>query len=137
MPDWRTLDFAEIDSRKGWHFYADRIITAKKLGYNFVSEAICHLYYECQYSATEIGELFDSSCNAISYRLKSWGLDMRRQGGATHFTGTYPIIKELKTLEQNWKGTRKKLYEYAGQKYNISWLTAKEFYGGKTWAKQR
>ena len=65
--------------------------------------------------------------------MKRWGIPQHPAGGANHKTKTFPHIREMIQFGRSWKGGREDLYRAAAEKFNVSFIAAKEFYLGRTW----
>lgn len=134
---YTKLNFEELDIPRYWHHHEEMAARAKKLGFKYISEAMCHLYYACGYSANDVGELFNVSRNCILYRLKSWGLKIRVQGGCTHYNKTFPYIKLIIKTANEWTGKKKDLYTFLAKECNLAEETIESFLRGETWKEYR
>lgn len=137
-----VYDVTNIDScpfeawdNNGRYFqdYKYKLGIAEKLGYTYLSEAICKLYLLHEYSFNDIGELIGVKQSAIHYRLKRWGVYRRHAGGATHFTKTYQYRHLLWELAIGWKGTKKALYREAASQFQLNVNTVQAFYRQRRW----
>lgn len=128
------LPYEEFDNNgKRFQHYAEKIEIAHKLGYSYVSEALCKLYVLHEYSGYDVGDLFGIKRTAVYYRLKQWGIKLRHQGGAAHFTKTFTVANALRDLKSNWTGGTHELYREASRQFGLGFHTIKNFYVHDLW----
>jgi len=78
-----------------------------KLNYQYVSEALCDLYFDKRNTMDEIGGLFNLSIGKISYMINKMCLPLRKKGGKTYSKLTdeikNQIFNDFKTIEPSYK----------------------------------
>ena len=130
--DVAKINFEELESRTRWQFREEKLSRAVNMGYSFVAEAIIMEFYKGS-SILSLSKIFGVSKSALQYHMKRWGIPQHPPGGANHKTKTFPHIREMIQFGRSWKGGREDLYRAAAEKFNVSFIAAKEFYSGKTW----
>ena len=82
-------NYALLDKKFPVTFRNDKLKEAKKLGYNYVSQATIELYRKYQ-SQRIVGKILKMTERAISYRLTNYKEPKRRRGGPPGRAGASP-----------------------------------------------
>ena len=130
--DVAKINFEALEASTRWQFREEKLMLAVNMGYSFVAEAIIMEFHKGS-SILSLSKIFGVSKSALQYHMKRWGIPQHPPGGANHKTKTFPHIRDMIQFGRSWKGGREDLYRAAAEKFNVSFIAAKEFYLGKTW----
>lgn len=130
--DVKKINFKALEDSTRWQFRENKLSIAVDMGYSFVSEAIVMEFYKGS-SILSLSKIFGVSKSAMQYHMKRWGIPQHPPGGTNHKTKTFPHIKEMIQFGKSWKSCREDLYRAAAEKFNVSFIAAKDFYSGRTW----
>lgn len=127
-------DFKELDMQHIWKHKTDKYAYAQKYGFTYISEAVWHFYYNCEYDTSEIGFMFDVTYNGITMLMKKWGWKRRHRGGnRIHPNSIYPHLQFVYNNFSLWKGQYKDFYKYISEILGISEFTVEYFCLGRTY----
>ena len=128
------INFAELENKKRWNFYDEKIAIARSLGYNYVSEALYIMFFVKKHSIEQIRIMFEyQSIGGITASFRAFGWKFGPHGGARNFAQLFDHVQEIR---KDFAHSGETLQEYSRRKaieYGVSYCAIRNCITKRTW----